>query len=72
MVSLLLDCYEIAWAEELEKLWNEAIDIHNVSLLCGYSLANTRHRILPELLTSPHSHCLRAKSGLLEAVEVNG
>jgi DcmR-like sensory protein len=42
----------------LEELWNEAIEDHSVSLLCGYRLDGQGERDLPRDLEALHSHLI--------------
>jgi len=56
MVSLLLASDNVEAAEELESLWNEIIDSHDVSLFCTYTLPYSRYASLPQTLVKLHSH----------------
>jgi len=56
MVSLLLARDYVEGAEQLESLWNEIIDSHDVSLFCTYALPLTPYSTLPQTLLKLHSH----------------
>jgi hypothetical protein len=42
----------------LEELWNEAIELHSVALLCGYRLDGQLERDIPSDLQALHSHLI--------------
>jgi len=44
--------------ERMEKLWNDLIREHSVTLLCAYALASAEHETLPNSLLSCHSHAI--------------
>jgi len=44
--------------ERMEKLWNDLIHEHSVTLLCAYALASAEHETLPNSLLSCHSHAI--------------
>ena len=71
MVSLLLARDEFTAAERLETLWNEAIEIHNVSLLCTYTLLKSGYRTLPDSLAKLHTHDLSAPAPVEQTVSAN-
>jgi hypothetical protein len=48
----------------LEELWNEAIEIHGVSLLCGYHVDGGDEREIPADLTALHSHLIPLEAGV--------
>jgi hypothetical protein len=58
MVNLLCGHNSIEAAEQLENLWNEAIDVHHIPLLCSYSLDVLRPTAggMPESLLAAHTH----------------
>ena len=58
MVSLLLARNEVAIAERLERLWNEIIGAHLVSLFCTYTQFDSGYATLPDTITKLHSHNL--------------
>jgi hypothetical protein len=43
---------------QLEELWNEVIEVHSVSLLCGYRIAASEEVDLPGDLRAIHSHLI--------------
>ena|SRR5579863_6372999 len=57
MVSLLWNANPGA-AQALEELWNKAITIHSVSLLCTYALGGNAIASFPQSLLTCHSHNL--------------
>lgn len=44
--------------KHLEELWNETIEAHSVSLLCGYRLDGQLERDIPSDLQALHSHLI--------------
>ncbi len=70
MVSLLLAQGEIAAAEKLEVLWNEAIDVHKVSVFCTYRLLESGFKTLPHSLSNLHSHDISQSEGRFEPIEM--
>ena len=48
----------------LEELWNEAIEVHSVSLLCGYRVDGAREREIPTDLQALHSHLIPLEAGV--------
>jgi DcmR-like sensory protein len=44
--------------KHLEELWNETIEAHSVSLLCGYRLDGQGERDIPSDLQALHSHLI--------------
>ena len=42
----------------LEELWNDAIEVHSVSLLCGYRVEGGLEREIPSDLQALHSHLI--------------
>ena len=61
MVSLLVARNEITAAEELEMLWNSAIDTHDISLFCTYALLECGFKTLPDSLLRLHNHALETE-----------
>jgi DcmR-like sensory protein len=59
MVNLLWR-HDHAATHLLESLWNEAIEAHNVSLLCGYGVGEEEgaDRVFPHDLRDLHSHLI--------------
>ena len=47
----------------LEELWNEAIEVHSVSLLCGYRVEGGGERAIPFDLQALHSHLIPLEAG---------
>jgi hypothetical protein len=48
----------------LEELWNDAIEAHSVSLLCGYRVYGGDERAIPSDLQALHSHLIPLEAGL--------
>jgi hypothetical protein len=62
-VRMYGEMVELLWRDNrsatarLEELWNEVVETHSVSLLCGYSLASDAEaHLFPEELRATHSH----------------
>jgi hypothetical protein len=47
----------------LEELWNDAIEAHSVSLLCGYRVDGGHEREIPSDLQALHSHLIPLEAG---------
>ena len=47
----------------LEELWNQAIEAHGLSLLCGYRVHGGDERGIPADLTALHSHLIPLEAG---------
>jgi hypothetical protein len=47
----------------LEELWNDAIETHSVSLLCGYRVDGGQEREIPSDLQALHSHLIPLEAG---------
>ena len=63
MVNLLCGRNNLDAAAQLEDLWNEAISIHSVPLLCSYSLSMLPPHTagsLPARVLEAHTHTLAA------------
>src|SRR5688572_30475673 len=56
MVDLLWE-FNLPAAVRLEQMWNELIELHQLSLFCAYSTSHVA-RGLPDVLRAPHSHII--------------
>jgi hypothetical protein len=64
MVNLLWRANPAA-TRQLEELWNEAIERHEVSLLCGYRMeAGETSAHFPRDLRTLHSHFIPVEAAL--------
>ena len=48
---------------QLEELWNDAVEVHSVSLLCGYRVDGGLEREIPHDLQALHSHLIPLEAG---------
>ena len=48
---------------QLEELWNDAAEVHSLSLLCGYRVDGGHERDIPHDLQALHSHLIPLEAG---------